>query len=125
MGGCSSVVEPLEALGAAPVGAGPGVAGIPVVTTGVSERTVSAFCVNILDESARFECRAVARMAFIRRAVFCCLFGVPEESVAFGFSSGPSRDARTEGASSVLCFLLDSSEMDESMMGQTNPVRGV
>lgn len=51
---------------------------------------------------------------------------MPDELVGLAFVTGPSDTSPPMmEASSALRFLVVSSEIDESIIGQTNPVRGV
>lgn len=92
-----------------------------VVVPGVSGSGISGGCVKEESENDMLECMAVARIAFSRRKLFCCLLGV---SFALSCTSSASGgvSGRVESASG---FLFASVVRDGSVIGQTNPVLGV
>jgi len=99
------------------VGAGVGEDRLVVVAE-VSATKLSVVCKNE-DEKDILEWAAVVRMAFINSQLFCCLFGAS----LLGTSEVVSVSVRLNSPSTACLFV--GSSMDGSVMGQTNPVRGV
>jgi len=96
------------------VGAGVGEDRIVVVAEVSAAATkLSVVCTN---EKDVLEWAAVVRMAFISNQLFCCFFGA---SLRLSLELSVRLNS-----SSTACLLVGSS-MDGSVMGQTNPVRGV
>jgi len=116
------------AFGVASCEAGGGVAEerIPCNATGVSGGMLSVLRGTAFDEKTVFKCAEVARIAFSKSMLFCCFFGAPNGVVTlfFGGSDVP-RSPIAENSSSRLRFLFVSSDIVGSMIGHTNPVRGV
>lgn len=81
---------------------------------------------------ALFACKAVVRMAFKRSIVFCFLLPPPlaAAELAAGFEEASGRLCAASGSSvgvslSSPRFLVPSAVAVASLIGQTNPVRGV
>lgn len=90
-----------------------------VVVTGVSAITTSIpwaekFVVNVI-----FEWAAVVFIACRSSILFCCLFGISDCFASCGISASSS------SMESDCRFLLVSKTAEGSVIGQTNPVRGV
>lgn len=98
-------------------GAGAGVAEERIgAGAGVSVVVLSTCAAEVVVKDI-FECKAVARIAFIRSMLFCCFLGS---------SVGLSCEMMEEASpASVSRFLETSPADDESAIGQTKPVRGV
>lgn len=91
---------------------------------GVSDVVLSAPGAKALETRDIFECAAVARMAFKRSALFCWRFGASEELRTLRFNEEIAASSALVSSSDVL-FRAFSSCTDGSMIGHTNPVRGV
>ena len=105
---------------------GAGVADVRLVDTiGIgSGGTLSGLGATFLEAREAEECAAVACMAFMRSALFCCFLGTPEDVVvAFRLADGSDKPSTSVVVST--CFLFESSFNDGSTIGQTKPDRGV
>lgn len=88
---------------------------------GVASAKISALLGNALGVKDTLECAAVARIALTKRILFFCLFGASDR-LGRELEEVPSICGVATSASS---FFLLSSDIAGSVIGHTNPVRGV
>lgn len=115
-GGPLAGVESFEAAGAGVLDSR-----IFVLLAGVASAKISALLGKELGVKDILECAAVARMALTKRILFFCLFGASDR-LGRALVVAPSICGVAGSASS---FFLLTSDMPGSVIGHTNPVRGV